>query len=253
MKINVFTLFPEVFQTYLETSILKRAIQNQLVKVYLNNIRNWTVDKHHVTDDQPYGGGGGMVMKPEPIFTAVERVLGDGFEYPIILLTPQGRLFDQSVAYELSEQRELALLCGRYEGVDERVRQHLVTDEISIGDYVLSGGELPAMVIIDSIVRLLPGALGDPTGAQEDSHSSGLLEYPHYTRPADFRGWEVPEVLSSGDHARIDRWRREQALLRTFQRRPDLLEMAELSDEDQEFLDSLEQDDLSEPSKAEKE
>ena len=253
MKINVFTLFPEVFQTYLETSILKRAIQNQLVKVYLNNIRNWTVDKHHVIDDQPYGGGGGMVMKPEPIFTAVERVLGDGFEYPIILLTPQGRLFDQSVAYELSEQRELALLCGRYEGVDERVRQHLVTDEISIGDYVLSGGELPAMVIIDSIVRLLPGALGDPTGAQEDSHSSGLLEYPHYTRPADFRGWEVPEVLSSGDHARIDRWRREQALLRTFQRRPDLLEMADLSDEDQEFLDSLEQDDSSEPSKAEKE
>ena len=252
MKINVFTLFPEVFQTYLETSILKRAIQNQLVKVYLNNIRNWTVDKHHVTDDQPYGGGGGMVMKPEPIFTAVERVLGDGFKYPIILLTPQGRLFDQSVAYELSEHRELALLCGRYEGVDERVRQHLVTDEISIGDYVLSGGELPAMVIIDSIVRLLPGALGDPTGAQDDSHSSGLLEYPHYTRPADFRGWEVPEVLSSGDHARIDRWRREQALLRTFQRRPDLLEMANLSDEDQEFLDSLEQDDSSEPSKAEK-
>jgi tRNA (guanine37-N1)-methyltransferase len=253
MKINVFTLFPEVFQTYLETSILKRAIQNQLVKVYLNNIRNWTVDKHHVTDDQPYGGGGGMVMKPEPIFTAVERVLGDGFKYPIILLTPQGRLFDQSVAYELSEHRELALLCGRYEGVDERVRQHLVTDEISIGDYVLSGGELPAMVIIDSIVRLLPGALGDPTGAQEDSHSSGLLEYPHYTRPADFRGWEVPEVLSSGDHARIDRWRREQALLRTFQRRPDLLEKTDLSDEDQEFLDSLEQDDSSEPSKAEKE
>ena len=252
MKINVFTLFPEVFQTYLETSILKRAIQNQLVKVYLNNIRNWTVDKHHVTDDQPYGGGGGMVMKPEPIFTAVERVLGDGFKYPIILLTPQGRLFDQSVAYELSAHRELALLCGRYEGVDERVRQHLVTDEISIGDYVLSGGELPAMVIIDSIVRLLPGALGDPTGAQDDSHSSGLLEYPHYTRPADFRGWEVPGVLSSGDHARIDRWRREQALLRTFQRRPDLLEMADLSDEDQEFLDSLEQDDSSEPSKAEK-
>lgn len=243
MKINVFTLFPEVFQPYLETSILKRAIQNQLVKVYLNNIRNWTVDKHHVTDDQPYGGGGGMVMKPEPIFTAVERVLGDDFKYPIILLTPQGRLFDQSAAYELSEYKELALICGRYEGVDERVRQHLVTDEISIGDYVLSGGELPAMVIIDSIVRLLPGALGAPRGAEEDSHSSGLLEYPHYTRPADFRGWEVPEVLSSGDHARIDRWRREQALLRTYQRRPDLLEGADLTEEDQEFLDLLEKDD----------
>ena len=238
MKINVFTLFPEVFQPYLETSILKRAIQNQLVKVYLNNIRSWTLDKHHITDDQPYGGGGGMVMKPEPIFTAVERVLGDGYQYPIILLTPQGRLLNQSVAYELSEQRELALLCGRYEGVDERVRQHLVTDEISIGDYVLSGGELPAMVVIDAIVRLLPGALGDPAGAEQDSHASGLLEHPHYTRPANFRGWEVPEVLSSGDHARIDRWRREQALLRTYQRRPELLESADLTDEDQEFLDS---------------
>jgi tRNA (guanine37-N1)-methyltransferase len=239
MKINVFTLFPEVFQPYLETSILKRAIQNQLVKVYLNNIRSWTVDKHHITDDQPYGGGGGMVMKPEPIFTAVERVLGDGFDDPIILLTPQGRLFDQTVAYELSERRELALICGRYEGVDERVRQHLVTDEISIGDYVLSGGELPAMVVIDAIVRLLPGALGDPAGARQDSHSSGLLEYPHYTRPADFRGWEVPDVLSSGDHARIDRWRREQALRRTSERRPDLLEKAELSEEDQAFLETL--------------
>jgi tRNA (guanine37-N1)-methyltransferase len=179
------------------------------------------------------------VMKPEPIFTAVERVLGEGFDYPIILLTPQGRLFDQTVAYELSEQRELALICGRYEGVDERVRQHLVTDEISIGDYVLSGGELPAMVVIDAIVRLLPGALGDPAGARQDSHSSGLLEYPHYTRPADFRGWEVPDVLSSGDHARIDRWRREQALRRTSERRPDLLEKAELSEEDQAFLETL--------------
>ena len=239
MKINIFTLFPEVFRPYLDTSILRRAIQNQLVKVYLNNIRDWAADRHHVTDDTPYGGGGGMIMKPEPIFTAVERVLGDDFNYPIIMLTPQGRLFDQTVAYELSEHRELALLCGRYEGVDERVRQNLVTDEISIGDYVLSGGELPAMVIIDSIVRLLPGALGDPKGSQDDSHSSGLLEHPHYTRPADFRGWEVPEVLASGDHARIDRWRREQALLRTYQRRPDLLEAAELSEEDREYLDTL--------------
>jgi tRNA (guanine37-N1)-methyltransferase len=243
MKINVFTLFPEVFQPYLETSILKRAIQNQLVKIYLNNIRNWTVDKHHVTDDQPYGGGGGMVMKPEPIFTAVERVLGDDYSYPIILLTPQGRLFNQSVAYELSAHKELALLCGRYEGVDERVRQHLVTDELSIGDYVLSGGELAAMVVIDSIVRLIPGALGDPSGAEKDSHASGLLEHPHYTRPADFRGWEVPEVLSSGDHARIERWRREQALLRTYQRRPDLLEKANLTKEDKKFLDSLKKKD----------
>jgi tRNA (guanine37-N1)-methyltransferase len=239
MKINVFTLFPEVFRPYLDTSILRRAIQNQLVKVYLNNIRDWTADRHHITDDIPYGGGGGMIMKPEPIFTAVERVLGEDFKFPIILLTPQGRLFDQSVAFELSTHRELALICGRYEGIDERVREHLVTDEISIGDYVLSGGELPAMVLIDSIVRVLPGALGDPKGAQDDSHSSGLLEYPHYTRPSDFRGWEVPEVLSSGDHARINQWRREQALLRTYKRRPDLLQRAELSKEDQKFLDSL--------------
>ena len=239
MKINVFTLFPEVFRPYLDTSILRRAIQHQLVKVYLNNIRDWTADRHHITDDTPYGGGGGMIMKPEPIFTAVERVLGEDFKFPIILLTPQGRLFDQSVALELSRHRELALICGRYEGIDERVREHLVTDEISIGDYVLSGGELPAMVMIDSIVRLLPGALGDPTGAQDDSHSFGLLEYPHYTRPNDFRGWEVPDVLSSGDHARINQWRREQALLRTHKRRPDLLQKAELSEEDRKFLDSL--------------
>jgi tRNA (guanine37-N1)-methyltransferase len=239
MKINVFTLFPEVFRPYLDTSILRRAIQNQLVKVYLNNIRDWTADRHHITDDIPYGGGGGMIMKPEPIFTAVERVLGEDYNFPIILLTPQGRLFDQSLAFELSSHRELALICGRYEGIDERVREHLVTDEISIGDYVLSGGELPAMVLIDSIVRLLPGALGDPKGAQDDSHSSGLLEYPHYTRPSDFRGWEVPEVLSSGDHARINQWRREQALLRTHKRRPDLLQKAELSEEDRKFLDEL--------------
>lgn len=239
MIINVFTLFPEVFQPYLETSILHRAVQRQLVQVNLHNIRDWTTDRHHVTDDQPYGGGGGMVMKPEPIFTAVEGVLGEEISCPVVLLTPQGRLLDQQTAYELSCQPELALLCGRYEGVDERVRQHLVTDEISIGDYVLSGGELPAMVLIDSMVRLLPGALGDPKGAQDDSHSTGLLEYPHYTRPADFRGWEVPEVLASGDHAQIASWRREQALLRTYKRRPDLLETADLSEDDRKYLDTL--------------
>lgn len=237
MRIDVFTIFPEVFQPYLETSILYRAIQRQLMQVNLHNIRDWTTDKHSVTDDEPYGGGGGMVMKPEPIFAAIEGILGEEPDYPIVLLTPQGRLLDQSIAYELSRQSGLALLCGRYEGIDERVRQHLVSDEISIGDYVLSGGELPAMVLIDAIVRLLPGALGDPGGALDDSHASGLLEYPHYTRPAEFRGWGVPEVLTSGDHARVARWRREQALLRTYLRRPDLLESAELSDEDKVFLE----------------
>ena len=243
MRIDVFTLFPQVFQPYLETSILHRAIIRELVHINLHNIRDWTTDRHHVTDDEPYGGGGGMVMKPEPIFAAVEGVLGEESDCPVILLTPQGRLLNQSVAYELSEQPKLAFLSGRYEGIDERVRQHLVSDEISIGDYVLTGGELPTLVLIDTIVRLLPGALGDPEGALDDSHASGVLEYPHYTRPAEFRGWGVPEVLLSGDHARVARWRREQSLLRTLRRRPDLLENVQLNEEDQEFLANQDQDD----------
>jgi tRNA (guanine37-N1)-methyltransferase len=243
MRIDVFTLFPQVFQPYLETSIIHRAIVRELVLINLHNIRDWTTDRHHVTDDEPYGGGGGMVMKPEPIFAAVEGVLGEESDCPVILLTPQGRLFNQSIAYELSEEPKLAFLSGRYEGIDERVRQYLVTDEISIGDYVLTGGELPSLVLIDTIIRLLPGVLGDPDGALDDSHASGLLEYPHYTRPADFRNWEVPEVLLSGDHARVARWRREQSLLRTLRRRPDLLEMTKLNEEDQEFLAKHGQDD----------
>jgi tRNA (guanine37-N1)-methyltransferase len=242
MRFDVFTLFPQVFQPYLETSILHRAIQRELVEINLHNIRDWATDRHHVTDDVPYGGGGGMVMKPEPIFAAIEGVLGPEPDCPVILLTPQGRLLDQSIAYELSQRPQLALLSGRYEGVDERVRQHLVSDEISIGDYVLSGGELPSLVLIDAIVRLLPGALGDPKGAQDDSHASGLLEYPHYTRPAEFRGWGVPEVLASGDHAKVARWRREQALLRTYLRRPDLLANADLTAEDQLFLEKIARD-----------
>jgi tRNA (guanine37-N1)-methyltransferase len=243
MIFDVFTLFPDVFTPYLGTSILQRAQDARLVEVHLHNIRDWTTDRHHVCDDMPYGGGGGMVMKPEPIFTAVESVLGSPPACPVILLTPQGRVFRQAVAEELAQQPHLALLCGRYEGIDERVRQHLVTDEISIGDYVLSGGELPALVLIDAITRLIPGALGDPEGAWDDSHATGLLEYPHYTRPPEFRGWGIPEVLLSGDHARIARWRRQQALLRTRQRRPDLLAKADLSDSDRDFLSSLELDD----------
>jgi tRNA (guanine37-N1)-methyltransferase len=241
MHFDIFTLFPEAFTPYLETSILQRARQRGLLQVALHNIRDWTSDKHHVTDDEPYGGGGGMVMKPEPIFTAVEGVLGAPPVCPVILLTPQGRPFSQSIAFELAEQPRLALLCGRYEGVDERVRQHLVSDEISIGDYVLTGGELPALVLIDAVTRLIPGVLGDPDGALDDSHASGLLEYPHYTRPPEYRGWRVPEVLVSGDHARLARWRRQQALLRTRQRRPDLLQKADLSASDLEFLKGLEE------------
>ncbi len=239
MRFDVFTLIPEVFEPYLQASILQRASQRGLAEVVLHNIRTWTSDRHHITDDEPYGGGGGMVMKPEPIFTAVEEVLGTPPECRVILLTPQGRLFNQKLAYELSSQPRLALICGRYEGIDERVRQHLVADEISIGDYVLTGGELPALVLIDAITRLLPGVLGDPDGAWDDSHASGLLEYPHYTRPAEFRGWSVPDVLISGDHARIARWRREQALLRTWQRRPDLLLTAQLTEADRKYLSKL--------------
>jgi tRNA (guanine37-N1)-methyltransferase len=239
MQFDVFTLFPEVILPYLEVSILQRAIQRGLLTVNVHNIRDWAADKHHVTDDAPFAGGGGMVMKPEPIFNAVESVLGSPPACPLILLTPQGRLFTQRVAREISQEPKIALLCGRYEGVDERIRQHLVSDEISIGDYVLTGGELPAMILIDAVTRLVPGVLGDPFATQEDSHAAGLLEYPHYTRPAKFRSWEVPEVLLSGNHAQIARWRREQAILRTWQRRPDLLKKADLSEADRTFLEKI--------------
>lgn len=247
MQFDVFTLLPEVFPSYLETSIIKRARERGLIEVRVHNIRDHTHDKHHTTDDTPYGGGGGMVMKPEPVFEAVESVLEEGV--PVIMLTPQGRVFNQAIAQELSQHPRILLLCGRYEGIDERIREHLVTDEISIGDYVLTGGELPALILIDTVSRLLPGVLGDPTGAQDDSHAMGLLEYPHYTRPPEFRGWQVPDVLLTGDHAKIDKWRREQALMRTYKKRPDMLEKAELTKKDLKFLESLKQEkDPSDPS-----
>jgi tRNA (guanine37-N1)-methyltransferase len=242
MRFDVFTLLPEVIEPYLQSSILKRAQQAGLVSIAVHNIRDWATDRHHVCDEPPYGGGGGMVMKPGPVFAAVEAVLGTSATCPLILLTPQGHTFNQQVAQDLSAHDHLALLCGRYEGIDERIRTHLVSDEISIGDYVLTGGELPALVLIDAISRLLPGVLGDPQGASNDSHASGLLEYPHYTRPPEFRGWQVPEVLLSGDHARIARWRREQALKRTWERRPDLIAKAALSPEDRQYLEKLQSD-----------
>jgi tRNA (guanine37-N1)-methyltransferase len=243
LRFELFTLLPEVCLAYTRESILKRAQEAGIVEFVVHNIRDYAEGKHQVTDDLPYGGGGGMVMKPEPVFAAVETVLGAELgRVPVILLTPQGRLFTQAVAQELTQFSRLALVCGRYEGFDERIRLHLATDEISIGDYVLTGGELAALAVADAVTRLLPGALGDPTGAQDDSHASGLLEYPHYTRPPDFRGWGVPEVLLSGHHARIEQWRREESLRRTYLRRPDLLAKAALSDEDMRFLDKLRSD-----------
>jgi tRNA (guanine37-N1)-methyltransferase len=243
MRFDVLTLFPTLFSGVFEESIVKRAVESGLATIAVHNIRDHATDRHHITDDEPYGGGGGMVMKPEPIFRAVEAVVGEevlptGRDDPtqIVLLSPAGRLFNQAIALELAAHERLVLVCGRYEGVDERVRQHLATDEISVGDYVLSGGEIPAMVVVEAVTRLLPGALGDPLATVRDSHASGLLEHPHYTRPAEFRGWAVPEVLLSGNHAEVARWRRQQSLLRTFQRRPDLLAKADLSAEDRDFL-----------------
>jgi len=241
VHIDILTLFPQMFQGMFDSGIFRRAIDQKLVSVGIHNIRDYTHDKHHSVDDYPYGGGAGMVLKPEPIFEAVESIKGEPDTVPIILLTPQGRLFCQQIAQELSQYSHLILICGHYEGIDERVREHLATDEISIGDYVLSGGELAAMVVTDAVVRLLPGVLGSAASPLDDSHAAGLLEYPQYTRPAIYRGWSVPEVLLSGNHAQIARWRREQVILRTLERRPELLDKAKLSSEDRSLVEKLRQ------------
>ncbi|MFW5940814.1 MAG: tRNA (guanosine(37)-N1)-methyltransferase TrmD [Chloroflexota bacterium] len=251
MHIDILTLFPDMFPCYLGASILQRAQEAGLLSIGLHDIRDYAGDKHRVTDEPPYGGGGGMVLKPGPIFRAVEAVLpGEGAPperpTPVILLSPQGRLFTQDVARELAQEERFLLLCGRYEGVDERVRQHLITDEISVGDYVLTGGELAALIVVDAVARLIPGVLGAEDAAEEDSHAQGLLEGPHYTRPATFRGWEVPDVLRSGHAANIARWRREQALRRTWQRRPELLREAPLSEDEKWFLATLAEEEASE-------
>jgi tRNA (guanine37-N1)-methyltransferase len=254
MRFDILTLFPEMFDGVFDASIIQRACDKGYVEIVLHNIRDYAPGKHHVTDDTPYGGGGGMIMKPEPIFNTVEAILGidipnEGYQVlhrqgypPIILLTPQGQLLKQPLARELVTTHErMLLICGRYEGVDERVRQYLATDEISIGDYVLSGGEIAAMVLVDVLVRLIPGVLGDTAATAKDSHSIGLLEHPHYTRPAEYRGYAVPEILLSGHHAKQEEWRHRQALARTLARRPDLLTEAELSEADRAYLESLQQ------------
>ncbi|MBI5959751.1 MAG: tRNA (guanosine(37)-N1)-methyltransferase TrmD [Chloroflexi bacterium] len=239
MQIDVLTLFPAMFEGPLTESILKRAQEKELLTIRLHDIRGYTNDKHHSVDDTPYGGGGGMVMMPGPLIEAVEAVRGEEEQTPVILLTPQGRVFSQKVAQELAAHPRLILVCGRYEGVDERVRQSVVTDQISIGDYVITGGELAAMILIDAISRLIPGVLGARWAAEEDSHAMGLLEYPHYTRPPVFRDMPVPDVLLSGDHAVIQTWRRREAIRRTWQRRPDLLLTAELTEAERWFLAEL--------------
>jgi tRNA (guanine37-N1)-methyltransferase len=232
LRIDILTLFPEAFTGYLGHSIVGRAVQRQIVDIRLHDIRSFTHDKHSTVDDYPYGGGAGMVMKPEPVFEAVESVKsGIGTEgYPVILLTPQGRMLTQETAGKLASSGNLILICGHYEGVDERVAEHLVTDEISIGDYLLSGGEAAALVMVDCLVRLLPGAIGSGASLNEESHVDGLLEYPQYTRPPEYRGWDVPKVLLSGNHKEIALWRREQSIKRTAGRRPDLLQKASLTD-----------------------
>ncbi len=243
MQIDILTLFPQMFQSLLSAGIFKRAIDRKLVGVNIRNIRDYTHDKHHIVDDYVYGGGAGMLLKPEPVFEAVEAIKSgirpeeEIGALPIILLTPQGRLFSQQIALELSKYSHLILICGHYEGVDERIREHLVTDEISIGDYVLSGGELAAMVVADAVVRLVPGVLGSEASSVDDSHATGLLEYPQYTRPPVYREWAVPEVLLSGNHAHIAKWRREQAIARTLERRPELLDKAGLSSEERRLVD----------------
>ncbi len=239
MHIDVLTLFPSMFDGPLTESILKRAQENNLLTIRRHDIRDYTTDKHRTVDDTPYGGGGGMVMRVEPLVSAVEAVRGDAASIPVILLTPQGRVFNQQIATELAQHDRLILVCGRYEGIDERVRQTVITDEISIGDFVITGGELGAMIIIDAVARLIPGVLGARWGAEEDSHAMGLLEYPHYTRPVEFRGLRVPDILLSGDHGAVAQWRRREAIRRTWQRRPDLLLKAGLSEHERWFLGEL--------------
>jgi len=238
MQIDILTLFPEMFQGVFGSGVIGRAMEQGLVGISLHNFRDQAHDKHHTVDDYPYGGGAGMVLKPEPIFEAVEAIKGEA-EMPVILLNPAGRLFNQKVAEELARYDRMIIICGRYEGVDERVGQYLATDEISIGDYVLTGGEIAAMVVIDAVVRLLPGVLGSELSPLEDSHVAGLLEYPQYTRPPGYRGWTVPEILLSGNHAQIAGWRREQSIRRTCERRPELLDKVDLSPEEKRLVEEL--------------
>ena len=243
MKCSIITIFPEIFYAYLNESIMKRAALKGLLDVAIHNLRDYTTDRHRTVDDYPYGGGAGMVMKPEPFFKAVETICPDPSSRRVIMLSPAGKRFEQETAVELSnESKTLVFLCGRYEAIDERVRTELVNDEISAGDYVLTGGELPALVIIDAVARLIPGVLGDEHSAEVESFSWGILDYPHFTRPPEFRNLKAPEILLSGHHKDIERWRRKEALRRTLMNRPDLLEKASLSDIDYKLIKEIKEE-----------
>ena len=239
IRFDVLSVFPEMLHSPLDFSLLKKAREKGLIEVGLYDIRDWAQDKHKMTDDAPYGGGCGMVMKVEPVERAVNALKRADVDPLVVLMTPQGETFNQRIALELSRQKHLIFICGRYEGVDERIRKHLANREISIGDYILTGGELSALVVIDAVARLIPGVLGNVASAQTESFSQGLLECPQYTRPADYKGWCVPEVLVSGNHARIESWQRIEALKRTWKRRPDLLEKVDLSKEDRKALEKI--------------
>ncbi len=224
MRFDIITIFPEIFRGVFEFGIIRRAVEAKLIEINIHDLRDFTADRHHMVDDRPFGGGAGMVMKPEPLFRAIEAITHKAPKMRVVLLSPQGRSFNQQAAEELTKDERVLFICGRYEGIDERVVENLVTDEISIGDYVLSGGEIPAMVVLDAVTRLLPGALGCEQSAEQDSFSSGLLDYPHYTRPAEYRGLKVPDVLLSGNHAEVEKWRHKKALEKTLRCRPDLIE-----------------------------
>ena len=243
MRIDIITAFPDMFEGAFDESIIKRAKDKKLLNINFVNLRDFTKDRHKVIDDYPFGGGGGMILKPEPLFEAIKfaKKQTRKRKKKVVFLTPQGEPYTQNIAWELSELKHLILLCGRYEGIDERIREHLIDREISIGDYVLSGGEIPAMIVVDTLTRLIPGVLGNEDSPLNDSFTSRLLDFPHYTRPAVFKGWEVPEVLRSGNHREIEKWRQGKAFERTFKARPDLIEKVEMTREEKKLIKELEE------------
>ena len=244
IKFDVLSIFPEMFSSPLNFSLLKKAQEKGLLNICLHDIRNWANDKHKMTDDAPYGGGCGMVMKVEPVEKALAAIRSPEDDSQVVLMTPQGKTFNQKIAAQLAEKKQIIIICGRYEGVDERIREHLVDREISIGDYILTGGELAALILIDAVSRLIPDVLGNPESTLDESFSHNLLEYPQYTRPAEYKGWKVPDVLLSGNHAQIELWHKRESLKRTYQRRPDLLKKIKLLAEDKKILDKIKQEDI---------